>query len=195
MAKINYTCMKSIFGDICIIWFYKNDSPRIERILLPSEITIDKERMNEALKPTGRSAFLPESCSYNSCSQIDEIFKGIDNLFQSKPVDFELTFLALENCSPFQKKVLLAEYNIPRGYVSTYGRIAKHIGVSKGARAVGNALATNPFPLIIPCHRAVRSDGTLGGFRGGAAMKEALLSFEGVQIDKNGKIKMEKVYY
>ena len=182
--------MNSMFGDICIIWSEKEASPKIERILLPSETTIAIERMNEELRKTNRS-----SCLQNSCSQIDAICEGIDLFFQSKPVDFDLGIINLNKCSPFQKRVLLVDYNIPRGFVSTYGRIAKHVGVPKGARAVGNALASNTFPLIIPCHRAVRSDGTLGGFGGGVAMKQALLALEGVQMDKNGKIIMKKVYY
>jgi len=80
------------------------------------------------------------------------------------------------------------------GYVSTYSRIAKSIGVPKGARAVGNALANNPFPLIIPCHRVIRSDGRLGGFGGGLEMKKKLLENEGIFLS-DGKINETKIYY
>jgi methylated-DNA-[protein]-cysteine S-methyltransferase len=84
--------------------------------------------------------------------------------------------------------VLLAEYRIPRGRVSTYGAVAKHIGVPRGARAVGNALARNPFPIVIPCHRAIRADGSLGGYRGGLVMKRALLELEGVRVTAEGQV-------
>jgi methylated-DNA-[protein]-cysteine S-methyltransferase len=58
----------------------------------------------------------------------------------------------------------------------------------RAARAVGTALARNPFPVIIPCHRAIRGDGTLGGFGGGLKMKRALLEMEGVRFDRYGKV-------
>jgi len=60
---------------------------------------------------------------------------------------------------------------------------------------VGNALATNPFPLIVPCHRAVRSDGSLGGFQGGPAMKRALLEREGIAFDRAGRAAVPRFHY
>lgn len=60
---------------------------------------------------------------------------------------------------------------------------------------MGGALARNPFPILIPCHRAIRSDGTLGGYQGGVAMKRALLEIEGVDITVNGKVRMSRIYY
>jgi len=89
----------------------------------------------------------------------------------------------------------LAEYGIPRGWVSTYGKIAKHIGVAGGSRAVGRALAENPFPIIIPCHRAVRVDGVIEGYQGGSEMKRALLAMEGVEFTDRGTVSMQRVYY
>ncbi|MDD5108101.1 MAG: MGMT family protein [Candidatus Omnitrophica bacterium] len=86
--------------------------------------------------------------------------------------------MRLDLCSTFQKEVLRAVQAIPRGKVSTYKLIAKQIGRPKAARAVGRALATNPFALVIPCHRVIRSDGSLGGYQGGTKMKQALLRKE-----------------
>uniref|UniRef100_UPI00257F7FDB methylated-DNA--[protein]-cysteine S-methyltransferase n=1 Tax=Candidatus Borrarchaeum sp. TaxID=2846742 RepID=UPI00257F7FDB len=83
----------------------------------------------------------------------------------------------------------------PRGWISTYKRIAEYIGIPNGARAVGNALARNPFPIIIPCHRAVKTDGSLGGYQGGVKMKRVLLEMEGVRFSDKGKIIMNRVYY
>ncbi len=93
----------------------------------------------------------------------------------------------LGRCRPFQRRVLLAEHSIPRGSVSTYGRIARRIGRPGSARAVGRALSLNPFPIVIPCHRALRSDLSLGGYQGGLAMKRRLLEMEGVVFDKAGR--------
>ncbi|MCK4795669.1 MAG: MGMT family protein, partial [Desulfobacteraceae bacterium] len=78
---------------------------------------------------------------------------------------------------------------------STYQRIATHLGSPNGARAVGNALATNPFPIIIPCHRAIRSDRSLGGYQGGLDMKRILLEMEGIDFDDTGRAATEDFFY
>ena len=103
--------------------------------------------------------------------------------------------IALERCSEFQKRVLLAEYGIPRSWISTYGRIARHLRIPGGARAVGGALSRNPFPIIIPCHRAIRANGELGGYRGGLKMKRALLEFEGIELSQAGRVLTDRIYY
>jgi len=93
-----------------------------------------------------------------------------------------LSLLRINQCSKFQQKVLRAVSAIPKGKVSTYQSIAKKIGQPKAARAVGRALATNPFPIIIPCHRVIYSDGSLGGYQGGRKKKLSLLRKEGIFI-------------
>jgi methylated-DNA-[protein]-cysteine S-methyltransferase len=97
--------------------------------------------------------------------------------------------------SSFQKKVLQAEYGIPRGWISTYGKIANHIGNINAARAVGRALASNPFPIAIPCHRAIRKNGELGGYQGGVEMKRSLLKMEGIKFTISGRALLDKIYY
>ena len=81
----------------------------------------------------------------------------------------------------FQIKVWKELSKIPKGEVRTYKQIAKSIGKPKSSRAVANACGANPTPITIPCHRAVRSDGSLGGYsgEGGVATKARLLSEEG----------------
>lgn len=101
----------------------------------------------------------------------------------------------MERCGPFQTLVLGAEHAIPRGRLSTYGRIAAHIGHPRAARAVGSALGTNPFPILIPCHRAVRSDGGLGGYAGGLEMKRALLTLEGITLSPDGRAPTDRFVY
>ena len=125
----------------------------------------------------------------STCGLVDDLAGRIAAFLDGADVRFSLEHVRLDLCPPFQRKVLLAEYGIPRGRVSTYRRIAAHLGVARGARAVGNALATNPFPIVIPCHRAIRSDGTLGGYQGGLAMKRVLLEQEGVDIDERGRVR------
>jgi methylated-DNA-[protein]-cysteine S-methyltransferase len=87
------------------------------------------------------------------------------------------------NGTEFQKKVWGAISRIPRGKVITYKELAQKIGRPNSVRAVGNAVGANPMPIMIPCHRVVRSDGKLGGYsgKGGAKTKRALLIAEGIQ--------------
>ncbi|MBM3293949.1 MAG: methylated-DNA--[protein]-cysteine S-methyltransferase [Candidatus Aminicenantes bacterium] len=130
-----------------------------------------------------------------SSPAIVELSGQVQRFLEGQDVVFDLEMIALEVCGEFQQQVLLAEYAIPRGWVSTYGRIARHIGVTGGSRAVGRALAENPFPIIIPCHRAVRADGEIGGYQGGSDMKRTLLAMEGIAFAGKGKVLMERVHY
>lgn len=95
------------------------------------------------------------------------------------PCDLDWSFK-----TSFQKRVYQAVMNIPYGTTETYGGLARKCDCPSGSRAVGNALASNPFPLVVPCHRIIRRDGRLGGFSawGGVALKESLLKLEGVMI-------------
>ncbi len=88
------------------------------------------------------------------------------------------------NGTSFQKKVWMELQNIPKGKVITYKELAKKIGKPKAIRAVANAVGANPCAPEIPCHRVVRSDGSLGGYsgKGGIKTKKLLLSKEGVVI-------------
>jgi methylated-DNA-[protein]-cysteine S-methyltransferase len=130
-----------------------------------------------------------------SCTEIDDIANKILAFLNGDDIRFSLNMIRLDLCSSFQQKVLRAEHGIPRGRVSTYQRIAKHLGYDKAARAVGGALANNPFPIIIPCHRAIRSDGTMGGYQGGLEMKCALLKMEGVFFNASGHVMIDKLFY
>jgi O-6-methylguanine DNA methyltransferase len=81
---------------------------------------------------------------------------------------------------PFYRKVWLACSRIPKGQTKTYGEIAREIGHPGAARAVGQALAKNPFAPVVPCHRVIRSDGGMGGYSapGGVAKKKSMLNKE-----------------
>ena len=86
----------------------------------------------------------------------------------------------------FSEKCYALLKKVPRGKVTTYGALAQALR-SKGYRAVGNAMHRNPYAPKIPCHRVVRSDGTLGGYAGGVKVKEAMLKREGLPI-RNGRV-------
>ncbi len=86
--------------------------------------------------------------------------------------------LDLASATQFQRAVWNAARSIPYGETRSYGWVARQIGSPRACRAVGGAMARNHFPIIVPCHRVVASDGTLCGFGGGLQMKEQILSLE-----------------
>ena len=185
IKSIFYLTLPSAFGTFSIIWRETKDGPKIYRIFLSNNQASAEELVRRYFK-TSLSA---------SNSTINHLGKLIQNFLSGEEFIFDLSPLAWEICSEFQRRVLLAEYEIPRGLVSTYGRIGKHLGTKKGARAVGRALASNSFPIFIPCHRAIRSDGQLGGYQGGLDMKRALLELEGLKVSEIGKVLAPRMYY
>ena len=95
----------------------------------------------------------------------------------------------LRSVGPFAQAVLHKTLEIPRGQVRPYGWIAREIGHPLAVRAVGTALANNPIPYFIPCHRVVRSDGVIGNYGGGGPeAKKNILSLEGVQLARLQKL-------
>lgn len=104
----------------------------------------------------------------------------LTDYFEGKRVSFNYPF-DLEGATPFQRKVWETICTIPYGEVCTYSWVAETMGNPKASRAVGQALSANPIPILIPCHRVLRSDGTLGGFSSGLAWKKKLLQLEGIE--------------
>lgn len=86
-----------------------------------------------------------------------------------------------------EEKVYKKLLEVPKGKITTYGDIAKAIGLKNGQRIIGKIMNKNPYPVIIPCHRVVKSDGKIGGYAWGEKVKAKMLSNEGIKI-KNGKI-------
>ncbi len=112
--------------------------------------------------------------------RFDSIIKQISAFAQGKSLRFKTT-LDLYG-TPFQKKVWRAIAKIPWGETRSYAWLARHAGNPKAVRAAAAACGANPVPLIIPCHRVIASDGTIGGFTGGIDLKKKLLELEGVQF-------------
>lgn len=84
--------------------------------------------------------------------------------------------------TPFQRRVWNALTEIPYGQTLSYGEIARRIGLPGAARAVGQANGANPIPIVIPCHRVIAADGTIGGFSSGLEIKRQLLSIERIRL-------------
>jgi methylated-DNA-[protein]-cysteine S-methyltransferase len=105
--------------------------------------------------------------------ELDEYFAGERTSF-GIPVDWRLH-------DGFSRRVLKATARIPFGKLLTYGEVAAKAGSPRGSRAAGNALGSNRIPIVVPCHRVVRSGGKLGGYAGGVERKEYLLELEGAR--------------
>jgi len=94
-----------------------------------------------------------------------------------------------------QRRVYRELLKVPRGKVTTYGDLARAAGIKNGQRAIGQMMNKNPFPVIIPCHRVVKSDGNIGGYFYGQNVKTKMLHNEGINV-KNGKIQnLEKAVF
>jgi len=121
--------------------------------------------------------------AHESMTSFKTIRTLLDRYLQGRKVDFEVD-LDISQLGQFTQKVLNELMKIPYGETRTYGWLAKKVGKPRAARAVGQALKRNPIPIIIPCHRVIRDDGTVGGFSMGVNIKERLLALEGVHIKK-----------
>lgn len=111
-------------------------------------------------------------------SQLDEPRRQLDRYFHGDLREFELP-LDWQLTAGFRRRVLLATNRIPFGQTRSYMQMAKSAGNERAVRAAGTALGSNPIPIVVPCHRVLRTGGGLGGYGGGLEMKQSLLTLEG----------------
>jgi methylated-DNA-[protein]-cysteine S-methyltransferase len=109
--------------------------------------------------------------------RLDPVRRELDKYFEGRLRDFDVP-LDWSLVGDFARKVLRRTARIPYGSVASYGEVAVDIGTPRGARAVGNALGSNPIPVVVPCHRVVRTGGAIGGYGGGLPRKRLLLDLE-----------------
>jgi methylated-DNA-[protein]-cysteine S-methyltransferase len=126
--------------------------------------------------PKNGKPSLPEPEWKEDPKTLQEVLRQIEAYFAGKLKAFSLDICL--NVTPFQKKVLTALRRVPYGQTISYGELAKNIGNPKASRAVGQANARNPIPIVIPCHRVIGCKGKLTGFGGGIEVKQALLDLE-----------------
>jgi methylated-DNA-[protein]-cysteine S-methyltransferase len=132
----------------------------------------DHDRVLETLGTRVGSRILKDARRFDDAArQLDEYFAGNRRSFDL-PVDLRLAH-------GFRLEVLRHLGAIPYGSTESYAQVASAAGSPKAVRAVGSACATNPLPIVVPCHRVVRSDGALGGYLGGLRAKQTLLHLEG----------------
>ncbi len=114
-------------------------------------------------------------------ASFDAARRELDRYFAGKRLEFDVP-VDLSEMSEFDRRVLRATARIPAGRVKTYSQVAKEAGNERASRAAGNALHNNPVAIIVPCHRVLRRDGSLGGYGGGLPVKEWLLQHEGYTL-------------
>ena len=111
-------------------------------------------------------------------AKLDPVRRELDEYFDGRREEFDLP-IDWSYLAGFTREVLRATAAIPFGDVSTYAGVAEAAGSPRAVRAAGNALGANPMPVVVPCHRVLRSGGALGGYTGGLERKEFLLRLEG----------------
>ena len=168
MTKLQYYYFDSIIGKLTVV--EKNNI--LIYIGLPNA-RLSKVK-NWCESKLGKIDFeLIETLDSSSFVQLDEYFNGRRKLFSLKYSILQTNFRIL---------ALKEVEKIPFGQTKSYCEIAELIGKPKAVRAVGTANATNPLPIVIPCHRVIAKNGGLGGYRGGLDMKIKLLEFEGWSV-------------
>jgi methylated-DNA-[protein]-cysteine S-methyltransferase len=119
-----------------------------------------------------------------SARATDDVRRELEEYFEGTRTQFDLK-VDRRLIHGIARDVLAATRRVPFGRTTTYGELAERIGKPRAARAVGNALGSNPIPIVIPCHRVLRAGGAMGGYAGGVSRKERLLALEGVHVGRS----------
>ncbi|MGD0452947.1 MAG: methylated-DNA--[protein]-cysteine S-methyltransferase [Solirubrobacteraceae bacterium] len=165
LADVTYAPVDSPFGALLLAVTGRG----LVRLAFPEE-DVDSvlERLARRISPRIVEASAPLEPLRR---ELDEYFSGRRRSFEL-PLDWTLI-------GPFGRRVLRVTSEIPYGGVLSYAEVAADAGSPRGSRAAGNALGSNPIPIVIPCHRVLRTGGALGGYGGGLERKQYLLELEG----------------
>jgi methylated-DNA-[protein]-cysteine S-methyltransferase len=165
LADVSYAPVDSPFGPLLVAATERG----LVRLAFPEEsVEGVLERLAHRISPRIVEAVRP----------LEPVRRELDDYFSGRRRAFELT-LDWSLIGPFGRRVLRATADIPYGGVLSYAEVAAEAGSPRGSRAAGNALGSNPIPIVIPCHRVLRSGGSLGGYGGGLDRKRWLLELEG----------------
>jgi methylated-DNA-[protein]-cysteine S-methyltransferase len=166
LLDVAYTMSDSPFGPLLLA-----ATPRgLVKVSLPGH---DPEETLDDLAERISPRVLEEPASF------EETRRELDLYFEGKLREFDLP-LDWQLSRDFRRRALRAIDRIPYGRTRSYTEIARSAGNERAVRAAGTACGSNPIPIVVPCHRVLRSGGALGGYGGGLPMKEALLKLEGV---------------
>jgi methylated-DNA-[protein]-cysteine S-methyltransferase len=166
---VSFTLFDTAIGGCAIAW----SAPGIGCVQLP-----------EVNERTTRARVLQRFPRASEAAPPSEVVRAQDAIvayLRGEPADLSFVLLDMDPVPPFHQRVYEAARCIPRGATMTYGALAAKAGAARSPRAVGQALARNPFAIIVPCHRVVATGGGMGGFsaNGGIATKSRLLAIEG----------------
>jgi methylated-DNA-[protein]-cysteine S-methyltransferase len=172
LADVSYAPLDSPFGTLLAASTQRG----LVRLAFPEEnADAVLERLAQRISPRIVEAPAPA----------EPLRRELDEYFTGTRREFELA-LDWSLIAPFAQRVLHATAAIPYGGVLSYTDVAAEAGSPRGSRAAGNALGSNPIPIVIPCHRVLRTGGSLGGYAGGLARKRWLLELEGALTPQLG---------
>ncbi len=157
MEHVNYAYLDTPIGTLLIV----GDANAVHRISFPQ---------------SGKASKPEPGWEESQRGPVAEAVRQLREYFAAKRTGFDLP-LAPEG-TEFQRAVWRQLQEIPYGETISYGELARRVGNFKASRAVGSANGANPLPIVIPCHRVIAGDGTLGGFGGGLPTKQVLLELE-----------------
>jgi len=169
MKVLRYSTIETPFGTV---WFAASPAGLSFLVL---RYFNDRRVVQELRKVRGAKLMRDDRALHRFAGQLTRYFRG-----EKVPFDFDLD---LSSGTQFQRSVWKIVRKIPYGTLVSYKSIAREYGNSLCARAVGNALGSNPIPIVIPCHRVIRTDRSLGGFSGGIKWKKNLIALELGQED------------
>lgn len=171
LLDVAYTTMDSPFGPLLLA----KTNRGLVRVGLPNqdsdELLVD---LSDRVSPRVLEA----------PAELDEVRRELDLYFAGRLDHFDLP-LDWRLSSGFRQRVLRAINRIPYGQTRSYTEMARKAGNERAVRAAGTACGSNPIPLVVPCHRVLRTGGALGGYGGGLPMKQALLELEGVLDERS----------
>jgi methylated-DNA-[protein]-cysteine S-methyltransferase len=162
---VTYTTVDSPFGEMLVALTGRG----VVRLAFPEE---DDDAVLETLARRISPRIV------ESPAPPDAVARELEEYFAGRRREFELA-LDWSLIGPFGRRVLRVTSEIPYGGVLSYSEVAAEAGSPRGSRAAGNALGSNPIPIVIPCHRVLRTGGALGGYGGGLDRKRYLLELEG----------------
>jgi methylated-DNA-[protein]-cysteine S-methyltransferase len=168
LADVSYTSAESPFGELLLAATKRG----LVRVAFPEE-NVDGVLERLALKVSPRIV--------EASAPLEQARRELDEYFDRRRHEFALP-LDWSLVAPFGRRVLRFTAAIPYGGVSSYQQAAAAAGSPRGSRAAGNALGANPIPIVVPCHRVLRSGGALGGYGGGLDRKRFLLALEGAAL-------------
>jgi methylated-DNA-[protein]-cysteine S-methyltransferase len=173
-APHNYCVFETAAGFCAIAW----SDAGVTRFHLPMSTADATERSLQRRMPDATAGTPP--------AQVSAVIAAAQRYFAGEKVDFSDVPLDLDIRDEFFRKIYSAARQLGWGQTTTYGTLAKELGAGpEAARDVGQAMARNPVPLIIPCHRVLAAGGKLGGFSapGGSSTKQRMLQMEGVSLE------------